>query len=524
MEGKIRLDVCERDSYNLLSATLLFSQSFDKCSIARYFFGSDTLTFSGSAVGSRGDNDILADYFGLPPDFSSTVSFSPFVCTFSCDLMWRHIVLNGSLRGLSFHVYAPIVHTRWDLGINEWIQSEGSQGYIAGYMASQTVDRSELYNSVSEALCCTKEIGDIKPLAYGKICGKQTRTRLSDIKCVLGYAFLQNNRHHLAVNARVLLPTGNRSNAEYLFEPMVGNGHHWGLGFGVTGNKRLWCNDGNNKRFDIYADLNVTHLFSARQRRSFDFIKNGPLSRYMLIQSMGKAIVGELNFDTQPDPTPMENQYLGKLMPAINKTTFDVDINIAAQIEFSIKGCFQINNCNVEVGYNLWHRTAEKLKRRACLPSSCFAIKGDALIYGYYPINNAKFFAINATQSCATIHKGQGEMRTSASEENINVDNASFIHFDEDENLTVENPDILEVNASNQAILLTDCDINNNSGVVPQVTSHTLFLHMNYDWNREKSAVPFLGWGASVELDGNSKDESIAIPMWAVWIKGGVCW
>lgn len=38
---------------------------------------SAALTISGSQVPSRGTNDWLADYFGLPTDFSSVVTFSP---------------------------------------------------------------------------------------------------------------------------------------------------------------------------------------------------------------------------------------------------------------------------------------------------------------------------------------------------------------------------------------------------------------------------------------------------------------
>ena len=339
--------------YDLFSATFLLSKSFDSSHIAQYFFGTDRLVFSGSSVSDRSSEDILADYFGLPTDYLSTVCFRPDVCTVVLDMIW-HISLSDVLRGLYLYAHAPIVHTRWDLDLSECIQNGGDQGYIPGYMAAQSVERSSLYESAGEFFTGSKIIGDIQPLSEGKICGKRTRTRIADIKFVVGYAFWLKKKHDLGLNARLLIPTGNRSRAEYLFEPIVGNGHHWGLGVGLTGHRTIWCNDDGSQCMDLYTDLNVIHLFNARQRRSFDLKKNGRLSRYMLIQQMGNPVVGRLNFD----PVPINNQYLGRLMPAINKTTFDVDIHIAAQIEFVINYLYRHNNSNDAIGYTLgWSST-----------------------------------------------------------------------------------------------------------------------------------------------------------------------
>ena len=46
----------------------------------------------------------------------------------------------------------------------------------------------------------------------------------------------------------------------------------------------LYCND--EWMIGIYGDANLTHLFSTRQRRSFDFLKHGSGSRYILMESM----------------------------------------------------------------------------------------------------------------------------------------------------------------------------------------------------------------------------------------------
>ena len=56
------------------------------------------------------------------------------------------------------------------------------------------------------------------------------------------------------------------------------------------------------------------------------------------------------------------------------------------------------DNINVEVGYNLWMRTGEKLQSRDCFPNDRFAFKGDAQVYGFLPEYNTPI-PLNATQS-----------------------------------------------------------------------------------------------------------------------------
>ena len=69
----------------------------------------------------------------------------------------------------------------------------------------------------------------------------------------------------------------------FFFEPRVGCGKHWQIGVGFTGHTRLWEKDGEQELI-IWVDANFTNMLKARQRRSFDFCKNGFFSRYILAQ------------------------------------------------------------------------------------------------------------------------------------------------------------------------------------------------------------------------------------------------
>ena len=44
-----------------------------------------SINISGSAIANRGANDWLADYFGLPRDFQSTVIFKPTISNYILD-------------------------------------------------------------------------------------------------------------------------------------------------------------------------------------------------------------------------------------------------------------------------------------------------------------------------------------------------------------------------------------------------------------------------------------------------------
>ena len=58
-------------------ATPYYEQSFQSARIAEYFFNDSAIRVVGSKVPERGSQDLLADYFGLSPLFSSTVTMDP---------------------------------------------------------------------------------------------------------------------------------------------------------------------------------------------------------------------------------------------------------------------------------------------------------------------------------------------------------------------------------------------------------------------------------------------------------------
>lgn len=501
--------------YTACAATVAYTNTFKPAQIAEYFFGADKLTFSGSASPLRGPNDILADYFGLPVDYNSSVVFSPSAKTALCDFAW-YCGLDGWAEGSYVRVHAPLVYTTFNFDMCETIQNAGTSPYPAGYMAANALDRSLLNASVRQAFQGSKAVGDIQPLSAGLITGAHHKVGLSEIEIVMGYNPVLAPQHHFGFNVRLACPTGTTSKSRYVFEPVIGNGGHWQLGIGFTGHAIFYDNPDTCKRFGVYADATISHLFSSRQRRSFDIDGAGVFSRYVLLEKMvAPAPVG---LSLTSSFVPAANQYQRELIPAVNVTSLFADISVAIQADFAIKMAYWYKNMSIDIGYNAWARTAEDICNREKFPAGVYALKGDALVYGFDMVD-ALFVPLNATESRSTIQAGQGIPNTTL--ENMNVDNAQAAFFNTNP-LYATTAALDSVRGSLQAILLKNCDLHDLSGVSPTAITHKFFVHLSYDFKPVCYVfVPYAGLGASVEIDGSDTKTRSGFSQWAVWLKAG---
>src|SRR3989304_873863 len=128
--------------------------------------------------------------------------------------------------------------------------------------------------------------GDVKQqMLFGKICcGKQSDTRLADLRIRLGYNFFLEENYHFGLKFVFAAPTGTKPTAKFLWEPIAGNGAHWEFGGGLTGHALLWDKD-EDTQLSWHLDAEITHLFRSREHcRTFDLCSNGCFSRYLLLK------------------------------------------------------------------------------------------------------------------------------------------------------------------------------------------------------------------------------------------------
>lgn len=551
-------------AYGCFSITPEYTRSFRPNLITDYFFGpaanNGCVTFSGSLVPNRGANDLLADYFGLPQDFQSTVCFTPRIQNFLIDFN-IYVGLDTAAPGAYFKAHAPIVNTRWAMNPCEKVINEGVAPYPLGYMTINQVPRSALASGVLPFLAGKTTFGDMQtPLKFGKITsGERTKTTLSDIQMWLGYNFINTQDIHVGLSLISVFPTGNKPDPEFLFEPIVGGAGFFQAGIGFTSHFKLW-EWSDRRSLTLYADVNIMHGFNTDQVRSFDFQDNGPTSRYMLLGSFGDTV-------TNSDLTPAighvnaEYEYEGNLIPAINITTLCCEVHYQLQGDAVVKLGYLHDEWEFDFGYNFWGRSAESVSVVQKLTEARYGIKGDAFLYGAagstYATAQATYpssaIALAATESdLATINSGsnfnaalnangnpylnpgidtkQAAQATTAYGTAVNV--YSPVSGTPAVAMLMSNPPAL-FNSFDDSFTESSSKayLDNTSAASPSMVTHKFFTNVSYNFeDRRGHVIPFLGLGGEVEFDtkrksgknGGTCDCRSALNQWGIWLKGGV--
>ena len=452
--------------YGAVTATPSYGHSFRPERISQYLFGGDELIIVGSQVSDRQPNQLLADYFGLSPDFISTVSVRPEITTFLVDFDVYLGVENFYIRA-----HAPIVRTKYSLELQETIAETGSTTpFPPLYMDVPAVNAPG--QSWIQAVGTSLTYGQVvRGIEQGRIQCSNTASALSEVQIAVGWNFINCPHRHLGFNLRGSIPTGTRPNGHQLFQAIVGNGHHTELGFGFTGHFLLWEKECEHF-MSLYTDVNLTHLFGTSQCRSFDLCHNGFLSRYMLAKEFDAA-----------------GNYTNRTLPLINVTTLPVHVSAAIQLDLVVMFGYLVHEWSFDIGYGAWLRTHENISLSCQLPRNRYGLKG---------IQNVATFgqSSSATQSTATI----------------------FGNPFDDQALVTDINSPLFINTEN---------IDIHSGQGPLSFTHKIFGHVSYDFDGCSGFDSFIGIGGEVEFEGLNPREDAnfnhnSVSQWSVWIKGGL--
>jgi hypothetical protein len=529
----INKDVSRDIVYGAISVTPEYNHTFNGNSITRTLFGDNLvgkdcaqhLTISGSQVNNRGPQDLLADYFYLPSDFESTVRFKPVIDNVIIDFGF-YLGLDAWTKGLYFWLHAPFAHTRWDLNINETRNNPGINNAEQGYYTPDVLPRNLLLDSFTDfangvSVTNTENIA-FEELRFGKMSNERLiKSRMAEIRTGIGWNFLENPNYHCGLNGQLAAPTGLRPDAEFLFEPLVGNGHFWELGIGFNGHYNFWRNEDETSHCSFYTDINITHLFRTRQARSFDLTTAGTLSRYILAMEMVSPVVN-LQGPVSVPPLIPSAQFDNDFLPLANITTLDVEVSIAVQADIVLMFNATQNNWSFDLGYNYWGRSADNitLRNNESFDEQRFAIKGDAHVFGFLPLST-EFVALSATQDKATIYSGRNLPAIGTTDPIIITAAAKNPHIDFPQPAATNPPapaipqnllyaqnlnDIPAnfINTSIPPIFITRNDLN-FEGAQTGGSSSKLFTHISYTWNDKTEWQPYLGIGAEAEWGHHTK-------------------
>lgn len=561
--------------YGTVNGVFEYTRSFRDEDIARCIFGPGltsncdcaTIKVSGSHVANRGSRDWLADYFGLPTDFQSTITIKPEVTNYIFEGNLYLGFDNWCWEGTYLYVHLPIVRTRWNLNACEVVNNAGTLGYDAGYFDEDAVAFSDLNTRALNFLSGNYSLNSIglKKLTSSKWspCSLD-KTGLAELRAEFGWNFWQCEDYHVGLNLRIAIPTGTRPDGVYLFEPIVGNGRHFELGAGLSSHVILWRDCECDRYFGFYLEAYANHLFKTNQCRNFDLCGK-PNSRYALAMKLGAT---DPNNITKGNPLPSEldgdngftgprsgytdstYQFQAEYMPVANLTKSKVDVSVGVQGEFT--ALFDFTSCGFswDVGYNLWARGCEKISEDCKCPpvlkANTWALKGDAHVYGY-PLTmcdvsagdtpvTGQALALGGTEDSATIHYGTNRgcgvtLDTTTQWNNPGVDYAQYAFSSEvivqDPLATGVCPPLIrnpidpagsetfctglipdsQTRTSIQSVFIDTCDIDYRCARTKGL-SHKFFTNLSYTWCEDECGwTPYLGIGGKVEwAKGKSND------------------
>ncbi|MBU4269463.1 hypothetical protein KJ644_01900 [Candidatus Dependentiae bacterium] len=336
--------------------TLFYKESEDSDKLTKYFFPTNKLELSVFGPDVYGTPDISSTWLAITDEdenfltnFSSKIKISPKQKNYGLNLqIFKN--LNFLNKRVFISLSMPFTQVETDLNFSEFEKSVT--------LNNMPLDASDKYFSANAT-----EAFNHKLLSYSKMKdGVQKLAGLSDIKIAIDGIIKCSNLVFIDLYGFGIVPTGYKPKAEYLFEPIVGNGKHFGLGGGSYLNVDFVKSK--NKKLAFTLGAEYQYLFKNSYLRTFDLTNNGDLSRYLSVSG---------------------NDQTGFFRLA-NITTLKTDVTPRSSINIFTDFVYSYKNINVMVGYNFWRRDHEKLKLNESF-SENYAIRGVDTTIGFNPDN-----------------------------------------------------------------------------------------------------------------------------------------
>jgi len=474
-----------------LQAVVFGGQSTSKSSLGTFFapFGRNSFTVDGTIeegscnispqhfnIFSTKFSDLIDPLFGnISPDkpFRSTVTLNPRQSVIGVGLSW-HQGFNLCDQHFWFNVSGPVVNIENTMGFKECIETNHTFE-VEPITGTNLADPKKSMNAaLNQSGWC-----------FGKIdCGKRDQTELAFIQLRIGHVTIETEHCSYEPFFGITIPTGNAPKAQYVFDPIAGNGDHFGLLWGSSLHARMYEWKKCDMRLSIASDVVAQYLFKKTQKRSFD-LHYKPWSRYIELYA-NKAQATQAS-GLRNDNPKFPSIFLAT--PGINTMTQDVSVKPGFNFTSNMALCLETpaphNGFNLELGYNFYAREAECLSlNKECTLDS--AIK-DHFGSGFTnPIRNMTSELLSNEASV-----------TNAFEHALN---------------TTQVLDLFD----NRKLSFNDFDL--QSAAHPCVISHTIYGAFNYNF-RNWCWPMMIGFGGSYEFTG---EDNAALERWLLWGKLGV--
>lgn len=337
-------------NYWVFAAIPEVTQTFHSDRISGVLFGRQaidcktTFTISGSQTITPQSCDLLADCFFLPSNYSCKIRTKPQVTNALIDFSF-YIGLNEYIRGSYVWVHAPLVYSKWDINWCEFCKNDFILPPKSFHDTNQFVHATDFF--IGNQIISNTIIVDA--LKFSKISLQQLkRFHFAEIQAAFGYNWYESVQKHLGFFLLISCPLGNRPEGKFLFEPLIGNGHLWQIGLGISGHQVLRHCQETEEEIGLYGALDITHLCQGKQSRVFD-LHNQPLSRY--------------KFALEQNTNLTSDQFKKVFVPIANITKSTVYIKNAWQLDSALMLTYTKKCWSWLMGFGIYARSPDIIKR-----------------------------------------------------------------------------------------------------------------------------------------------------------------
>lgn len=293
--------------------------------------------------------DLYSGHFGIETvleTFKSRISIAPRQTVVGGGLHYRHSLWRKEERGIWFSISMPIVHVKNEVNLTEVVENDGGGVFTSTDYTAPVGNMKDAFNQTA--------------WKYGKIsdcADAMKKTGVADLEIKFGCEWLKDCPYSIESYIGVHVPTGNRPEACYVMEAIVGAGKHVGIMFGNSFGCELYANEAMDRSLRMEVALGSKYLFKKEQIRSFD-LKNKPWSRYIqMYASLEDATAASLLTGAAARET---------FTPGINILTQEVDVTPGFMHNLNAAWVLKAKWFQGEIGYNLLSRQSE------CIELNCF--------------------------------------------------------------------------------------------------------------------------------------------------------
>lgn len=268
--------------------------------------------------------------------------------------------------GLWFRTFFTVAQAKTSLAMRTSPTTNIAQSgnYPPGTYTTNCEDAPIEYTSLCSAFVGDSPFGSVPALKYAKFyTGHKTKTALASIRADLNYDFAFSPTGFFNMGGTIIIPTGNKPEGIYLWEPVVGANGSWQVGATILGAYHF-LSECNKNSIDLFVDVTATYLTKSKQTRVFSLQDNGPGSQYMLLKFF------DLNVGIEQAGERVANIFAGQARIGGN-------CMLDGSVMLHFEHC---NGLSCDVGYNLWIRNKERIGSTVFVRNfteNSYGVKGD---------------------------------------------------------------------------------------------------------------------------------------------------